>query len=547
MPLFNQGLFPIHDDTQVARVYEMKKSLADGHFPVRLVSDLGYGMGYPLFNFYAPLPYYIGAFSDFVLDNLVLSTKFMYGLGILISGIAMFVLMKEFVSYQLAILSSTLYTFAPYHAVQIYVRGSVGEYWSYGLLPLVLLGMYKTYTGKKVTWVFLLGIFISLLILSHNITSMLFVSIFLIYILSGLIYYVFKNSRNNIKIHLRLIFSLIIGVCLSSFFWIPAIFESSFTNVTSITEGGSQYFDHFVYLEQLWDSPWGFAGSTLGNIDGMSFKLGKIQIIFGVLGILIYLIFRRYYKLKNQNNVINFVALFSIISFFMILPYSRIVWDLLSSGLKYVQFPWRFNLFLTFGLCFFAPFLFKLNLLKRVSLSISIIAIILAVFINIKYFKPQYFTNLTSDDYKNKSYLNWTVSKISDEYLPKDIIIPKTINQLKNELLLENKNEYSVLDQKTNMYRFIINSPSDQVILLNKSFSPGWRAFLNGEKTSLTSDNGLISLKVNKGLNIIVLLLVDTLFQRIGNIISFLSFIFLFVLLINDKIRTKLKVYFDYE
>jgi uncharacterized membrane protein len=57
-PLFHPGFFPIHDDTQVARVFEMTKSLQAGMFPVRWVSDLGYGLGYPIFNFYAPLSYY---------------------------------------------------------------------------------------------------------------------------------------------------------------------------------------------------------------------------------------------------------------------------------------------------------------------------------------------------------------------------------------------------------------------------------------------------------------------------------------------------------
>ena len=46
-PLFAAGFFPIHDSTQVARVYEMGKALKDGVFPVRIVSDVGFGYGYP--------------------------------------------------------------------------------------------------------------------------------------------------------------------------------------------------------------------------------------------------------------------------------------------------------------------------------------------------------------------------------------------------------------------------------------------------------------------------------------------------------------------
>ncbi|MBI2034661.1 MAG: hypothetical protein HYT11_02915, partial [Candidatus Levybacteria bacterium] len=76
-PLLVSGFFPMHDDTQVARVYEMWKALRDGMFPVRWVPDLGYGYGYPIFNFYAPLAYYAGAFFIFLGVDALTATKFM--------------------------------------------------------------------------------------------------------------------------------------------------------------------------------------------------------------------------------------------------------------------------------------------------------------------------------------------------------------------------------------------------------------------------------------------------------------------------------------
>src|SRR5258708_36779041 len=61
-PLLVPGFFPIHDDTQVARVFEMTKALKDGMLPVRWSQHLGYGFGYPVFNFYDPFAYYLGGF-----------------------------------------------------------------------------------------------------------------------------------------------------------------------------------------------------------------------------------------------------------------------------------------------------------------------------------------------------------------------------------------------------------------------------------------------------------------------------------------------------
>src|SRR3990167_1872112 len=83
-PLFVNGFFPMHDDTQVARVFEMGKALRDGMFPVRWVPDLGYGYGYPIFNFYAPLSYYFGGFLTLLGFDALLATKIMMAVGILL-------------------------------------------------------------------------------------------------------------------------------------------------------------------------------------------------------------------------------------------------------------------------------------------------------------------------------------------------------------------------------------------------------------------------------------------------------------------------------
>ena len=45
----------MHDVQQVARLQQMDKSLKAGQFPVRWVEDLGFGYGYPVFNFYPHL------------------------------------------------------------------------------------------------------------------------------------------------------------------------------------------------------------------------------------------------------------------------------------------------------------------------------------------------------------------------------------------------------------------------------------------------------------------------------------------------------------
>ena len=58
--LFQRGYFSMHDDLQATRQLELNKCFVDGQVPCRWVPDLGYGFGYPLFNYYPSLPYLIG-------------------------------------------------------------------------------------------------------------------------------------------------------------------------------------------------------------------------------------------------------------------------------------------------------------------------------------------------------------------------------------------------------------------------------------------------------------------------------------------------------
>src|SRR3989339_1677275 len=151
--LFAPGFFTMHDDTQVARVYEMGKALKDGMFPVRWAADLGYGYGYPIFNFYAPLAYYFGGLFTLAGVDALIAAKLMIGLGILLSGIFMYLLAREFFGEAGGILSALFYVYAPYHAVEIYIRGDVSEFFAYAFIPLVFFALHKIYKEQKRKWI----------------------------------------------------------------------------------------------------------------------------------------------------------------------------------------------------------------------------------------------------------------------------------------------------------------------------------------------------------------------------------------------------------
>lgn len=224
-PIVAPGFFPVHDDAQVARVQQMHAASRGGQFPVRWVPDLGYGYGYPIFNFYNPLPYYFGASFMFVGFDVLTATKLMYVFPVFLSGITMFIFSRLLLSNTASVLAGIFYVYAPYHAVQIYVRGAVAEYWAYAILPLVFYALWK----KKI----ILGaLSFAALILSHNLTSFMSIPFILLFFFFQIIEIFTSKKTRDIKssiIHYSL--SIILALGLSAFFWLPSVLESSKTGV----------------------------------------------------------------------------------------------------------------------------------------------------------------------------------------------------------------------------------------------------------------------------------------------------------------------------
>src|SRR3990170_2107258 len=96
LPLFHSGFFTMHDDQQVARLYELDRALAAGQFPARWVKDLGFGYGYPLFIFYPPLVYYLGEVFHLLFGaTYILSIKLVFVSAFLGAALAMYLWAKE--------------------------------------------------------------------------------------------------------------------------------------------------------------------------------------------------------------------------------------------------------------------------------------------------------------------------------------------------------------------------------------------------------------------------------------------------------------------
>lgn len=483
-PILEPGIFSMHDDTQVSRVIEMGRALREGQFPVRWVADLGYGYGYPIFNFYGPLPYYFGGILYAFGMPALIATKIMFGVGAILPALLLYWAVSGF-GWQAAFVSSLLYLYAPYHAVQLYVRGSVGEYWILIFWPLILGAIVR----KNML---LAGVATAGAILSH--TTMGYVTV----------------------IALVLIFAfrpLALGLGLSAFFWLPAFFEMGYTSVSGQVSATANYADHFVCLSQLWSSQWGFGGSAPGCIDGMSFMIGKVHIVLALVSVL--------FISKTKMTWVGLVMIvFGV--FFALFP-SVIFWKILP-GFSYLQYPWRFLSVASLGFALVGGN--GVNLTRK-SFGRTIVAILLAgliVLMNAKWFRPQYRVLHTDAFYESALDLRWRASKISDEYLPPSIARPQSEKNLVSATIADGNGIRIVPVSVTAIdERYVVESAISMPLILQKAHFPGWRYTINGKEIYPEFQNGNPVVSINAGQSIIHMRFTDTPIRTIGNLISLVS------------------------
>lgn len=535
LPLFRNGFFIVHDNTQVERVFQMSKSLSDGAFPVRWVDDLGYGYGYPIFNFYAPFPYYLGSAVDLIINDSVVATKIMFAIGIATSFFSMYILASSFTNRYGGLVAGVIYLYFPYHALNIYVRGAVGEFFAYVFLPLVFWAVFYIYRKTKLVKnnkpiIFesiLLSIPLALVVVSHNLSAFMLSILLLPYVL----FFLFRSKNKIVFISSILIMGLV-AFLISSFYVLPAIFESGYTNVDSQIGGGAFYADHFVCLGQLWSSNWGFGGSALGCIDGISFALGRVN-IFILLIALVFLI-RSLVTRKKSYEIIFWILLLT--SVFLLLPISKAIWDNLPF-MEYLQFPWRFMNFVALFISLISAFLIFRIKNKHLVLAAVFLISIPSIYQNTKLFNPVVFSDYESNYYENIEHIRWDTSRISDEYMPKSFDKPKGKDNLPRELIETESVGVFITSKnnKTGYIEFDINGDGG-VVHINKAYFPGWKAVDSHEEFIDIRETGDgMSLIVPKGEQKIILRIVSTPIQLIGNALSVIGILIVIIAIIAKK------------
>jgi len=531
LAFFHQGFFPTHDYIYVARIQQMFEALRNIQFPVRWVSGFRYGE--PLFNFYAPLPYYLGALVHLLGFTYLTTAKILYSLSFVLSGITMFYLAKKFLGNWASLAVSTLYVYAPYRSVDTYVRGAMSEAWTFVFFPLIILftiQLGKSFS-KKIFGLLILSL--AGLFLTHNILTILFIPFYLVFC----VFWFWKEKSFAFIKRVGLALGLGVGVAATYLF--PAFLEKGLIQTQNLTQMYFNYEGHFVALRQFIIPSWGYGASLWGPVDDMSFQIGLVH--WGVYALAFGLFVILLKKIKEKEIKVWFVSatVLFVLSLFMQHNRSTFIWQLFPP-LGFVQFPWRFLALSVFFVTLAGIPAFYL-IKKKLVIWLSILVIVLTVVINIGYFKPDmYYEDSIDAHYVSPEALSID-DKLPKDYLANGVKVIK-LEKMTSPQVLEGQAEISNYQQKGTRVSLTVNSDQGAIIEVPATYFPGWYTKINGKKTEtfVGDEQGLVAFKVLPGESKVLAKFGNTPIRSVSNILSIISLGLTLLLFVDTKNKIKL-------
>ncbi len=331
-PLFADGGFLItrgigDSPNLLFRVHQWLAAFTSGQFPPRWMPDAAYGYGLPYFTYYASFSTQVAALLKLYGFSYVLAIKLAQALALLTGAVGLYGWLRGSGADQPAAgLAAAAYTFAPFHLVNVYIRGdSLAELWAMGLFPVLLWAAQRVLAQPAPGRAFALAAAVATLVCTHNISALNFLPFLGIYVILG------GAGRGWRPLGVSLA-ALAWGLALSAFFWLPALREGGFVQLGDLTQGYFFYGNHFRDADLLQATP-------LFDYTSTPFSLGLAQTLAAAAGALALLVraWRRRRWAWSDLFLLGGLAVATL----MITPWSRPVWEAVPL-LGYTQFPWRF-------------------------------------------------------------------------------------------------------------------------------------------------------------------------------------------------------------
>ncbi len=339
-PFLSRPGLPHETDAElhIYRLAELSRLVRGGEFYPRWAPNFYFGYGYPIFNYYAPLSYYLGLPFELLPGvDAVAAIKVVFVGGLLAAALGMYGFVRDNWGRAAGYVAAAAFVYAPYiQYVDPHARGDLAESISFGAFALALWTVDRLRRSPSAAnWVASV-LLVAGLILSHNLMAMVFFAFLLAWALWQLLAAQIDSTGAEAKAtQWHTLPALFLGVGLAAFFWLPVALEQDAVNLsTLIGDGGHFDFrNHFLSAARLFGPTalldWGATESAF------TLNLGIAQWLLALVGVVAILL--GWAKLRSRGLFFVFAAL---ILLFLMLPISTPIWESVPL-LPYMQFPWR--------------------------------------------------------------------------------------------------------------------------------------------------------------------------------------------------------------
>jgi len=503
-----------HDATEyLPRLVEFHQNIAHGILLPRWAPDLSRGTGQPLFLFNPPFFYYLAEFWHLLGFDFVRSINLACMGIVLASAAGMFLFARLYFGDIGGYLGAAAYLYAPYFAVDLYVRSALAEFAAFPFFAFALYGFgaYAKYGARKHLAIGAAGF--AAVLLCHNPAALLFAPLLLAFLAANAWF------AKSWKLLVREGGGLALGLALGAFIWVPSLAENQSIQVRLITQGYSNYMNHFVYLHQLFDTFWGYGLSVAGDQDQMSFALGWSQVALIILALVLIR------RVPNRRWLWFFSAA-AVVLCWMILPYAEPVWDLFPL-LQFVAYPWRWlgpiAAAIAVAVAALGPVIASLDSRRRPAFAGALALLIVP---NLSHLHPQ--NALDIDE------TQWTPQQIAQrgietstfgEYRPRWMVDWPRYDPRPAEVV-SGYASYQQTGRTPVSWAAVVDATTPATVQMSTAYFPGWRVRVDGAPVQVqpSKDVGLIRFDVPPGHHVVIADFVRTPELWVSDMTSLLAF-----------------------
>jgi hypothetical protein len=347
MPRGADGLLHMH------RLAQLERAVQGGLLYPRWLPDMAFGFGFPLFNYYAPLSYYLllPLLAIGIPVEAAMQAGYVMALLAIAGGIYLWT--RDLFGREAGMVAAVAAVYGPYILYDVHHRGVLPEVWGLAWLTLTFWSLHRLVSRPGRRSLALTTLFYAALLISHNILALIGTPLLIAYA-AFLMWTSSQQAKGNNqppavvrippantgrwRLTLLPLLALLLGLGFATFFWLPAFAEKEFVQIQQLyLPEDFHYANHFLSLPELVARP-KVADAALINAE-LSFSLGWPQLVLALLCWLPLPGARPFTETQRRHRLLFTLAFLLMVA--MILPLSLPIWDNVPL-LFFVQFPWRF-------------------------------------------------------------------------------------------------------------------------------------------------------------------------------------------------------------